>query len=366
MHLALVISSLQTGGAERVLSELANAWCAQGYQISLITLSREDERSLYTLDSRVKLFPLNQSSLQETSLLQRLKNIVRRIFVLRMTLKSVKPDAIISFIDVMNITTLLASRFLKIPVIVSERTHPAYYKLPYPYKILRRLMYPYADKVISQTNSASNYFSALSLSKKAVIPNSVSIPVRQKKQDDILKPVHHIVSVGRLCPNKGFQILIRAFSKVLGRNPNLKLTIYGEGEMRTNLEELIQELNLVNTVFLPGTIPDIQSALMSADLFVFPSYYEGFPNAVCEALAMGLPVIASNCSGTIDIIQDGVEGRLFPVGDVDALADVIQELLADAPARVKLSEKAQHVIERFSQPSVMKCWDDVLMQVTNH
>jgi GalNAc-alpha-(1->4)-GalNAc-alpha-(1->3)-diNAcBac-PP-undecaprenol alpha-1,4-N-acetyl-D-galactosaminyltransferase len=365
MHLALIISSLQTGGAERVLSELANAWSVKGYQISLITLSAEDEKSIYPLNSRVQLFPLNQASSHHTSLLERLKRIARRIFILRKTLKSLKPDAIISFVDVMNITTILATRFLEIPVLVSERTHPAYHKLAYFYKILRRLTYPYADKVISQTDTASNYFSTLPLSKKVVIPNSVNKPVRQKKHDDIIKPVHHIVSVGRLCPNKGLQILIRAFSKVLTQNPNLKLTIYGEGEMRANLEQLIKELDVANAVFLPGVIQDIQTALIDADLFAFPSYYEGFPNALCEALAIGLPVIASNCSGTIDIIQDGVGGRLFPVGDVNALTDLLQELITDISQRVMLSEKAQHVIERFSHTSVMKRWEDVLFQVIN-
>ncbi len=135
--------------------------------------------------------------------------------------------------------------------------------------------------------------------------------------------------------------------------------------MRANLEQLIKELEVANAVFLPGVIQDIQTALIDADLFAFPSYYEGFPNALCEALAIGLPVIASNCSGTIDIIQDGAGGRLFPVGDVNALTNLLQELITDISQRVMLSEKAQHVIERFSHPSVMKRWEDVLFQVIN-
>src|SRR5690606_29753976 len=111
------------------------------------------------------------------------------------------------------------------------------------------------------------------------------------------------------CPHKGFGALITAFSEIVLQKPDITLTIYGEGAERQNLESLIRGLNLTASVFLPGTVRDVEGIMYQADLFVFPSHYEGFPNALCEAMAMGLPVIASNCSGNIDIIREGVDGR---------------------------------------------------------
>ena len=151
-----------------------------------------------------------------------------------------------------------------------------------------------------------------------------------------------------------------AVSEIASQNERLKLIIYGEGAMRSALESLIQELKLTERVFLPGTVKDIEAALYQADLFVFPSHYEGFPNALCEAMAVGLPVIASNCSGTIDIIRDGVDGRLFPIGDVHQLTVLLKELIEDAAQRVTLSKGALSLPDRFSEASIFKLWDDVL------
>jgi glycosyltransferase involved in cell wall biosynthesis len=366
MHLALIISSLQTGGAERVLSELANAWISRGYEVSLITFSTPGEVSIYPLDPQVNLIELNQIPSENLSLLARLNNITKRILTLRKTLKVVKPDVVISFVDVMNITTLLASRRLSVPVIVSERIHPAYHPFPLVYKILRYFTYPWADKLIAQTESASGYFSNLPEEKKAIIPNAVKKPLMQKGESAILKPVRQIISVGRLTHQKAFPILIQAFSEISLVNPDLKLTIYGEGEMRGDLEKLIQQLQLTERVFLPGTIKDIETELNKADLFIFPSYYEGFPNALCEAMAIGLPVIASNCSGTVDILRDHIDGRLFNVGDAPQLTRFLQELIDDAGQRATLSKGALGVVERFSQSSILQKWDEVLDEVLRH
>lgn len=366
MHLALIISSLQTGGAERVLSDLANAWISRGHEVSFITFSAPGEVSIYSLDSQVNLIELNQATSENLSLFARLNNITKRILTLRKTLKVVKPDVVISFIDMVNVTTLLASRFMGIPVIVSERIHPAYHHLPFFYKILRYISYTWADKVISQTASASGYFSNLPAKKKAIIPNPVKRPLVQKMEPEVLMPVRQIISIGRLTTQKGFPILIQAFSEISMDNPDLKLTIYGEGWMRGILEKQIQELKLTERVFLPGTVKDIEAALNKADIFVFPSYYEGFPNALCEAMAIGLPVIASNCSGTVEILRDCLDGRLFNVGDTHQLTRILQELIGDAAQRANLSKGALSIVDRFSQSSILQKWDDVLLEVVRY
>ncbi len=363
MHIVLIISSLTAGGAERVLSDLANAWVLRNHGISIITLSDPSIPPFYRLDDRIHLYQLNAHQREYCSFLHRLKNIAKRLLKLRNALKLVKADVIISFVDMTNITTLLAALGLRIPTIVCERTHPQYYQLPQFCKKLRGIVYGWADKVISQTPSASDYFSKLPRDKKAVIPNSVKKPKHQKNVSDILNPVQKIISLGRLCPHKGFGALITAFSKIAQQNLDLSLTIYGEGDELQNLEALIQDLNLTTRVFLPGTVEDIERVLYQSDLFVFPSHYEGFPNALCEAMAIGLPVIASNCSGNIDIIREGVDGRLFEVGNEAQLIRLMGELIEDAPQRVKLSKGALSLPDRFSQEAVLQMWDEILAEV---
>ena len=192
MHRALIISSLNSGGAERVLSDLANYWVSKGHQVTLVTLASPDVKPFYPLDSKVRLIQLNQTQ-NESSFLTRLGNILRRVFCLRTALKTLNPDVVLSFVDVMNLTALLASVGLKTPVIVSERTHPFYHKLPSLYQGLRTILYPKAFRVAVQTQSAADFFK--SPRNLLVIPNAVKKPSLQKIT--VLDEAKHII-VGAL------------------------------------------------------------------------------------------------------------------------------------------------------------------------
>ncbi len=361
MHLTLVISSLNSGGAQRVLSNLANHWCLQGHQVSLITLDAPQSQPFYLLDRKISIFQLNKSN-SEFSFINRFKAIMDRFFSLRKKIQELKPDVIISFVDIMNVTTLISTLGLRIPIIVSERTHPKYHKLTIFYQKLRLLFYPKAVYVIVQTKSAAHYFK--NLKNIYIIPNAVPEPDMAKQSSRAFP--NHIISIGRLCPFKGFDTLIRAFSNLSQHYQKLTLTIYGEGKERSNLERLIASLNLRDRIHLPGAIKNVQGALMKADLFIFPSHYEGFPNALCEAMATGLPVIASNCSGNIDIIREGIDGRLFPIGDIEALTKIALELLKDAEQRRSLSENALKICNHFNPKHIFALWDAVIDKATKN
>ncbi|ETZ04402.1 exopolysaccharide phosphotransferase [Holospora undulata HU1] len=214
--------------------------------------------------------------------------------------------------------------------------------------------------MVVQTQSAADFFK--NLRNLLVIPNAVKKPSLQKIT--ALDQAKHIISVGRLCPFKGFDTLIQAFARLYSNYPHLRLTIYGEGNEREHLQSLINSLNLQERVSLPGATQEIHQKLVEADLFVFPSLYEGFPNALAEAMSAGLPVIASNCSGNIDIVRDGMDGRLFPVGDVLKLAALMEELVCDPNTRGHLGEEAKTVAERFHPDLIFHKWDQLIREAT--
>jgi GalNAc-alpha-(1->4)-GalNAc-alpha-(1->3)-diNAcBac-PP-undecaprenol alpha-1,4-N-acetyl-D-galactosaminyltransferase len=166
-----------------------------------------------------------------------------------------------------------------------------------------------------------------------------------------------------LIESKGYNLLIQTFAAIKEDHPNLRLTIYGEGPQRASLEEDIKAYKLTKAVSLPGITKDVETALFKGDLFIFPSYFEGFPNGLCEAMAMGLPVIASDCSGSVDIIHDGRDGRLFPVGDASQLQKIIQELIQDSLQRQKLSQGAKQITNRYSETSILEKWDDIFNEI---
>lgn len=376
MYITLVISSITQngGGAERSAINLANQLVVRGYKVSMVTFDDFTAKPFYELSSKVNLICLNQLSKLSTdkrkfcinktigiNKIIRLFNIIKRILALRSIFYKLKPNVIISFVEITNITTIIAAIRLNISVIVSERTHPRYYKIPVIYNKLRDFFYPKAKLVVTQTKSAATYFSKINNHKLLVIPNAVCKPIKIKSA---LSPkAVNLISAGRLCKFKGFDTLIKAFYKIIKDFTDileLKLTIYGEGADRNQFEDLIRSYNLESRIFLPGSCSQIYEELLKADLFVFPSHYEGFPNALAEAMAVGLPVIASNCSGNIELIQDGVNGRLFPIGDVDALALLIKELINDYPQRTRLSLATNKIVEQFSEEQIYAKWEDAI------
>jgi GalNAc-alpha-(1->4)-GalNAc-alpha-(1->3)-diNAcBac-PP-undecaprenol alpha-1,4-N-acetyl-D-galactosaminyltransferase len=357
MKIALVISSLNAGGAEHVLSDLANYWVSKGNTITIITLSSPETKPFYQLDPRITLIQLNKLQ-EESSFLKRIQGIFKRILCLRKTVRALNPDIVVSFVDVMNIMTLMSTRGLKLPVIISERIDPSFHILPKLYTWLRLKFYPFSKRLIVQTESAAGYFPPTFKHFITIIPNPV------KKQKNIKKQwsgeVKKIVTIGRLDPQKDHTTLIYALARISKDYPDITLTIYGEGGERNRLEQLINSLSLQEKVFLPGITRHVHEVLCDADLFVFPSRYEGFPNALCEAMAVGLPVIASDCSGNRDIIRDSFNGRLFPVGDVDVLTEIIRDLLNDGEKRQHLAKNALDMCERFHPSKIFEMWDRVI------
>jgi len=359
IRVALVISSLGPGGAERVLCDLANRLADRRYLVTLVTLSdvNSDFYIPHPMVRRIGLGVLGESN----SIPKRIVNLVTRVVSLRNALMSWRPDIIISFADQTNVLTLLATLGTRLPVIISERTDPRLHRISRGWCVLRKLLYPRCAAMVAQTLSIGDWMKReYRLKSLRVIPNRALSPTEESDSERYEMEKPFLTSIGRLDQNKNFGLLIKAFAQIAPRHPEWHLVIVGEGPLRGELERLVNDLGLTGRVHLPGLVRSPKVILEQAELFVLPSKYEGFPNALLEAMAMGLPVISTDCCGPREIIDHNVNGILVPRGDVDALTGAIEELIKDPKKREALATEAQLVLERFNGEKIFQQWETLI------
>ena len=364
MKLTLVIHSLGSGGAERVMSILANYWGAKGWQITLLTFVDETKTPFYQLNSHVKYLPLGIAKNSANSL-EAVLNNWESIYKLRTAIVKTNPQAVISFMSITNVITLLATRGLNIPVIVSQRNDPNYFPKSKFWVSSRNLSYQLADQIVVQTARAFDYFRPQLENKMTIIPNPVMLQTAKGSLSQKPRTQTSIIAMGRLESQKGFDILLDAFAQLKDNYSDWNLTILGEGSLRQELTDQIARLGLEDFVYLPGRIKDPAKLLGQADIFVMSSRFEGFPNALCEAMACGLPVISTDCpSGPREIIRDGIDGILVENENPSQLRDAIESLMVDASKRHSLGARALEIADRFSLESIMHQWEQMLSRLT--
>ena len=361
MHprLSFVIYSLECGGAERVLSTMANYWAERGWEITVVTLKGRENAPFFPLHPAIRWLPLGVAGNSRPSFLSAIGSNTRRVLALRRAIRSSCPDAVISFVDVVNVLTLLACRGLDVPVIVSERTNPSERKLGVVWSFLRRCSYSKASALVVQTQVARMYFPERVRARCEIIPNPVLVPARTGEIRP--KGSRQIIAVGRLVATKGFDLLLKAFAPLAERFPEWTLVIRGEGPARAELQQLCQELKISARTHLPGRSEDMERAFQEAELFVLSSRFEGFPNALCEAMARGLAVVSFALpGGPTELVQNGVNGLLVPPGDIDALRNALERLMSDDGARARLGLEAEKITEKYPLDRVMDSWERLL------
>ncbi len=362
MHLTLVIFSLSGlgGGMERSATNLVNSWAERGYEVSVLTLNSPDAVPLYPLANHidVRALSLNQPA---TSKLTAIKEMIRSAWIIRKNIAELKPDAVVAFGDQTCVLTIAGCLGFGLPVIVAERTHPGHYAIGKGWGTLRSFLYPRAAALVAQTSDISKWYTDnLASPPVYVIPNSVMVA----KSSSATEPQDErktVLGVGMLTGVKRFELLIKVFSSLAAKFTMWDLIIYGEGPDRAKLEKLIEAEGLSGRVLLPGRVENIISCMKSADLFVLTSRTEGFPNALCEAMVSGLPVISFDCpSGPADIIRPGIDGILVSSGDGASLAKEMAGLMENERLRVELGSRAKELSERFSLEKVMGKWEDLI------
>lgn len=371
MNLLIFISSLSGGGAERVTANLANHWAAKDWTITIATLAPL-QLDFYALHPAIRRITLNQSS-KSSHTLHGIWNNLRRAWALRKVLQQIHPDIALSLMSTTNVLLALAAWGLPLCAIGSERTYPPQSPLGWMWEGLRRHLYRRLVAVTALTDESATWLKTQTRARRApVIPNAAPWPL--PAQSPCLEPAtvglaghRRLLAVGRLSQEKGFDWLIAAFATLAARHPHWDLVVLGEGPLRPALQAQINAADLQQRTFMPGRVGNVGQWYECADLYVMSSRFEGFPNALVEALTYGLPAVSFDCeTGPRDIIRHEVDGLLVPVGDVAALIAALDRLMGNADLRRQFSGRAVEARTRFAIGTVSQKWERLFNDVCQH
>ncbi|WP_277935107.1 glycosyltransferase [Parablautia muri] len=359
IHIAMLIGALTKGGAERVLVNLADYFAEKGYRVTMVTQYQKENE--YLLNEKVKRVISDIS--QEETTGNRLVNFKRRFRKLRNIWKAERPDVILSFIGKNNMMAILTSRFLRIPVAVSVRAEPKEEYYHTWMRFMARCLFAWADGVILQTRRCFDFFPEKVRRKAIILQNPVSAVFFRERYEGVREKT--IVAVGRVDENKNHEMIIRAFAEIAQEFSDYKLIIYGDGECRKKLMELVEEKKLSEQVLLPGSIDNVADAIYKAHIFVLSSNSEGVPNTLIEAMVMGLAVISTDCpcGGPADLIENGKNGILTPVGDIASMREHLRSLLADTQMADKLGIAAAGMAKTYRPEHVYGGWEKFLLSL---
>ncbi|QEG42113.1 GalNAc-alpha-(1-_4)-GalNAc-alpha-(1-_3)-diNAcBac-PP-undecaprenol alpha-1,4-N-acetyl-D-galactosaminyltransferase [Roseimaritima ulvae] len=345
------------------MAGLTGRLAARGHQVRLVTLDdgRHDRHSVAPAVERVCLDVMADSSGKWAAI----RNNRARLASLRAAIGAYSPQVILSFCDSTNVLTLLAAAGLGIPVVVSERSDPAQHPMSPLWSRLRRWTYRRAARLVALSDTSARTMAAWNRRPVAVIPSAVEVPEPNDGdaaagRERASHPGKTILGVGRLADEKGFDRLIDAFVQLADEFPDWRLAIAGEGPQRSRLEAQIAASDCAQRIELLGWQRPITPLYRTADLFVLPSRYEGFPSALLEAMACGVASLGIDCeSGPREIIRDGVDGMLTSPA---ALATDMRRLMQDDTRRQQLGRRAVEVVERFGWDAMVERYLQVLRE----
>lgn len=348
------ISNLRGGGAQRVVSELANELCRKGIKTSIAMLYSGD--MYYAIDNDIDTYVFSRSDNKTINQFKRLRFIEN-------TVKQVKPECVISFLAEINIYVSMALWNTNVPLIVSERNDPSKEPDSRLKKIIRKIAYLRPNGFVFQTKQAQAYFNERIQSRSIIIHNPIKndLPEADEQYDP-----HKIVSIGRLEKQKNYFMAFSVISELKSNGIEAEYFIYGDGNQREQLEKQIHELGLENNIKLMGTSKNVHNYIKDANIFILVSDYEGLPNVLMEAMAMGLVCISTNCpcGGPAELIQDGVNGYLVGVNDISGMFSRVSNVISNSRNFDEMRLKAKKIRLSHSLNIIVEEWityiDEVL------
>ena len=350
MNIVFSMARMRGGGAERVVSELANSFVEKGHSVSIIVT--KDSECVYHLDETIKLIDLSEND----------RGILGRVKAIRRCLFENQFDIVISFLTNSNIETILALIGKKVPLIISERNNPYTDPNEKIYRLMRAIFYPLSDGYVFQTPDAQAFFSKTIRKKGVVIMNPINpdlpeayVGVRDKR----------VVNVARLFEQKNHKLFIDAFIEFHKSHSDYIAEIYGDGPLEGELEAYIHKMNMDNFIHLRGFSKNVLQEIRSAGMFVLSSDYEGMSNALIEAVGMGIPSISTDhpIGGARMTITNGVDGFLVPVNDVEGMAAKMTVLADNEALAQNISNNGTKVREKLSVNAISSLWLDYINKV---
>lgn len=354
--IVIVTYDMYGGGCERVIANLSNWFIDNNIECTIVTES--EGPCFYDLKKEVKLVSLDNSGGSNRSIIKSYKK-------LRMLMRRLKPDLVISMPEKVNIWVALSLFGTGIPVVVSERNNPALYPKSKLKRALRMPCYRLATNgVVFQTQDAMSYFPKYIQNKGVIIHNPLDLN-RIPSVESSTERRKEIIGVGRLVDQKNFKLLISAFSEFQKLHNDYVLKIYGEGPFQKELFKYASQILKPDSFLFPGKRSDVLELIKSSEVFVLSSDYEGMPNALIEAMALGLPVISTDCpiGGPRELIKNEVNGLLIPVGDKEALVKALCNVVNNEELRMKISRNALAIRETLEVNKIANEWLNFLQHV---
>ncbi|MCQ2081303.1 MAG: glycosyltransferase [Lachnospiraceae bacterium] len=365
MKIMFHLNCLEQGGAERVVSNLSNQLSADGHEVIVATeWIGENEFSLVDEVTRVVVGPRKEDENKS-----RITKAWLRLKYLRNQVKKDKPDVVIAFDHKASYRALAACKFVKVPVIVSVRTDPVGHYDGKKDKILIPLLYPRADGCVFQTQGQKEFFPMYLQKKSTIILNPLNpkyVGVRRSEN-----PSKTVVTHGRLVDFKNQAMMIKAFCRVHDKHPDYDLKIYGPDSFdgtKEILESIIEEKNAAEFVHLMGGSDSLEIEVPKCEVYAFSSDWEGLPNALLEAMAMGMPIVATDCpcGGPRTVMVNGQDGLLIPIKNEDALVEGMLRLIEDKELATRLGENATKIVERINSQAIQDEWVNYIRRVVEN
>lgn len=348
MKLTFVTSTLHAGGAERVISLLANSFCQKGYEVEIVCINKH--LVFYPIDEKVKVW-FAEDEVKSPS-------ILKKVLWLRNHIKNDRPDVVIAFMLEVYCVTLASLIGVSVPVISSERIDPHFFGRAKG--LLRWLLLRRTTHLVVQTVRIKDFYSAKLQSRTTIIPNPVTdkvfslTPTLKQKR---------IIAVGRLAYQKNYPMMFRAFAKVHHDFPDWQLVVYGNGPQKEEIRGVIERLGMEGHIILAGKSDHVVEEMNKSSLFVMSSDYEGMSNALLEAVCVGLPVISTDVSGAKDLITEGVNGYIVPVGNERALTLALSSMLSSPEKMDEMGRQSKALAPRFREEQIVGQWEELIKKV---
>lgn len=362
--IAFHLNCLEQGGAERVVTNLANQFSQEGYEVLIATEWYGENE--FQIDERIRRVHVGLSEQDEKK--SRKKQFFLRVKYLRNFMKSEKPDVLIAFAQRANYRALMASFGTRVPVVISIRTNPIGHYDSLADKLQIPFLFPRAAGCVFQTEGQRDYFAPYLQKNSKVILNPLN-----DKYIGVAKPEKRekvIVQSARLVGFKNQPMLLRAFVEVHHKHPDYILKIYGGDSFdgtKQKLEKIIEENQASAYIQLMGASDSLEKDLVNATAFAFSSDWEGLPNALLEAMALGLPIVATDCpcGGPHTVMQDGVNGLLIPIKNQKALEEGMNKLIENPEYAEALGENARKICEIANGKAIFESWQSYIEEICN-